>query len=274
MAKVVIPTACLDLTLQSPDEALAWVESLPPTDREEVSPDWIARIRATDEVDYWSLTFTAVDRATGETVGACGFKGHPDSDGVVELAYGIDLLDRGRGFATEAAGALASFALASDRVRVVRAHTKPDNGASVRFLVKCGFRPVGEVVDPEDGLVHRRELERSEPTVGVGMRFFRYTFFDLADVSIPGAVAIPEGKITLETEFTPDGSKEGGGTLRLFVNGQPAGEGKLKRTSFRHGLEPFEIGRDSVTPVDPAYKDKGVLPFTGRIDRVTFELTR
>ena len=49
------------------------------------------------------------------------------------------------------------FAFASGRVRLVRAHTKPDNGASARVLAKCGFRWVGEVIDPEDGLVCRWE---------------------------------------------------------------------------------------------------------------------
>jgi hypothetical protein len=77
----------------------------------------------------------------------------------------------------------------------------------------------------------------------------------------------------VKTEFTPDGSKEGAGTLKLFVDGKPAGEGKIKRTFFRHGLEPFEVGRDSITPVDPAYKDRGVFPFTGVIDRIVFALT-
>ncbi len=103
---------------------------------------------------------------------------------------------------------------------------------------------------------------------------FRYTYFDIADVSIPGTVALSEGKVTLKTEFTPDGSKDGGGTMKLFVNGQPAGEGKLKRSAFRHGLEPFEVGRDSITPIDPAYKDKGKFEFTGKIDKITFELTK
>lgn len=42
----------------------------------------------------------------------------------------------------------------------------------------------------------------------------------------------------------------------------------------RHGLEPFEVGRDSITPLDPAYKDKGTLPFTGTIEKVVFELTK
>ena len=103
---------------------------------------------------------------------------------------------------------------------------------------------------------------------------FRYTFFDLADITIPGTVAIPEGHVILSTRFTPDGSRAGGGTLQLFVNGQPAGEGKLQRTAFRHGLEPFEVGRDSITPVDPAYRDRGQFEFTGEIEKITFKLTR
>ena len=103
---------------------------------------------------------------------------------------------------------------------------------------------------------------------------FRYSFFDIADVNVPGTIELPEGEVTLKTEFTPDGSKEGGGTIKMFVNDMPAGEGKLTRSAFRHGLEPFEVGRDSITAVDPAYKDKGQFPFTGTIDEVEFDLAK
>jgi RimJ/RimL family protein N-acetyltransferase len=78
---------------------------------------------------------------------------------VVEVAYGIDPPHRGRGLATEAAAGLVGFALASGRARVVRAHPKQDNGASGRVLAKCGFRRVGEVIDPEDGLVQRSVVD-------------------------------------------------------------------------------------------------------------------
>jgi arylsulfatase len=44
---------------------------------------------------------------------------------------------------------------------------------------------------------------------------FRYTFFDIADVTIPGTTEFPEGKVTLKTEFTPDGLKAGGVTLSI-----------------------------------------------------------
>jgi arylsulfatase len=103
---------------------------------------------------------------------------------------------------------------------------------------------------------------------------FRYTFFDIADVTIQGTKALPEGKVNLRTEFVPDGTPVGSGTLKMFVNGKEAGEGKIKRSGFRHGLEPFEVGRDSITPIDPAYKDRGTFPFTGTIEKVSFQLTR
>lgn len=157
MAGVVIPTVNLKLVLQTPDEVLAWVASLPPADRAEVSPAWLERARATAPGDPWSLSFNVVERASGAIVGACAFKGPPDAEGVVELAYGIDPANWGRGFATEAAGALVEFAFGSGRVRRVRAHTKSSDGASARVLTKCGFSLVGEVLDPEDGLVCRWE---------------------------------------------------------------------------------------------------------------------
>jgi arylsulfatase len=101
---------------------------------------------------------------------------------------------------------------------------------------------------------------------------FAYTLFDIANVNIAGTEALPVGKVMIKTEFTPDGSKTGGGSLKLFVNGKAAGEGTLSRTVFRHGLEPFEVGRDSITPVSPDYHGKGAFPFTGTIDRIQFEL--
>ena len=54
-----------------------------------------------------------------------------------------------RGMATEA---LVAFAFHNANVHVVRAHTLPEAPASQRVLTKCGFRYIGEVVDPEDGL--------------------------------------------------------------------------------------------------------------------------
>lgn len=160
MGAIVLQTARLELVLQRPEEVIAFVEAMPPEDRAEVSPVWLARVRATPEGDPWALAFTVTERAGGAAVGSCAFKGPPDPDGMVELAYAIDPSHRGRGYAVEAAGALTGFAFADDRVRLVRAHTRPDNEASMRVLTKCGFRRVGEVDDPEDGLLCRWDRPR------------------------------------------------------------------------------------------------------------------
>ena len=76
---------------------------------------------------------------------------------MVEIAYGVVLDHQGKGYATEAAEALTAFAFSSGKVCVVRAHTRPERNASTRVLTKCGFLHIGEVMDPEDGLVWRWE---------------------------------------------------------------------------------------------------------------------
>ena len=154
-----ILTEHLRLVLGNREEVLAWVEGMSPSDRAEISPLWLARVQASSSPDPWLHGFSLVSRVTGDTVGSCGYKGPPDSDGMVEIAYGIHPPHQGRGYATDAAGALSAFAFRSGQVKIVRAHTKPENSASTRVLVKCGFVSRGEVMNPEDGLVWRWELE-------------------------------------------------------------------------------------------------------------------
>jgi ribosomal-protein-alanine N-acetyltransferase len=151
-----IQTARLQLVLQSTEAVLARIEAMSPADRAEVSPAWLARMR-TAPPSPWTHGFALVERATGAPVGSCAYKGPPDADGAVEIAYGVDPEYRGRGYAKEAATALVDFAFAAG-ARIVRAHTRPENGASPRVLAACGFTRVGEVVDPEDGLVWRWEV--------------------------------------------------------------------------------------------------------------------
>ena len=105
-----------------------------------------------------------------------------------------------------------------------------------------------------------------------GKPVFRYNGFEISDTTIVGTVAVPEGKVTLKTEFISEGSREGAGTLKFFVNGKPAGEGRITHTFFRHGLEPFEVGRDSITSVSPDYQSP--FSFTGTIEKITLDLIR
>ena len=120
----------------------------------------MAGVRASTAADPWTHGFSMVEQTSCAVIGSCAYKGSPDQEGVVEIAYGVDPEYQGRGYATEAARALAYFAFRSGRVRLVRVHTRAENNASTRVLAKCGFERIGEVVDPEDGLVWRWELQR------------------------------------------------------------------------------------------------------------------
>ena len=123
----------------------------------DVSEDFLAKLKGAPEADPWTHGFMVLHTADNLVIGSCGFRGPPDSNGVVEIAYGIAPAYCGRGFATEVAQALVAHALDDERVRTVCAHTLPEPNASTRVLTKCGFRRLGEVTDPEDGLVWRWE---------------------------------------------------------------------------------------------------------------------
>jgi [ribosomal protein S5]-alanine N-acetyltransferase len=126
----------------------------------EVSAEWMAALRASDVADPWRHGFFLILREGGAAIGAAGFKGPPDAMGMVEIAYGVAPSFEGQGYATEAAAGLVAFALETPQVELILAHTLPVANASTRVLAKCGFQFVGEVVDPEDGLVWRWERGR------------------------------------------------------------------------------------------------------------------
>ncbi len=102
-------------------------------------------------------SFLAMDSASRLVVGTCSYKGPPDADGAVEIAYFTFPVYQGRGYATAMAALLTARAGAPPPVRTVRAHTLPERNASARILEKLGFAHLGQVVDPEDGPVWRWE---------------------------------------------------------------------------------------------------------------------
>ena len=109
-----------------------------------VPPEWFAHL--------------VVDGPSGRAIGTCGFKGPPDADGMVEIAYHTFPAFERQGYATEMARALRDLASADPDVQVVRAHTLPERNVSTRILENLGFDFRGEVVEPEDGAVWRWEV--------------------------------------------------------------------------------------------------------------------
>lgn len=156
-----IITQRLKLVLQTRAETLASIEQMSSEVKAQLSPAWLALLAGSSEANPWIHGFAMVRQSDRKVVGSCGFKGPPGSDGAVEIAYGVDPEHQGNGYATEAAEALANYALRSVDVRVVRAHTLPHVNASTRVLTKCAFKQMGDVIDPNDGLVWRWERART-----------------------------------------------------------------------------------------------------------------
>lgn len=77
----------------------------------------------------------------GEFIGCCGLAMLDER--TAEIGYWIGRPWWGRGFATEAVGALVTQAFRTPGLHLLRAYRFADNPASGRVLEKTGFRPVG-----------------------------------------------------------------------------------------------------------------------------------
>lgn len=164
-----MPTAAIKLIPHAPEHLLAMLEGsehyaelfgVPLAEAlraflvsDDVQPEYLERLRSAVGADFWMHGFAVVHARDNLLIGMAGFKGPPDDAGMVEIAYGIAPGYQGQGLATAAARLLMDFASADPRVRLLRAHTFSETNASTGVLTKCGFAKVGEVIDPEDGLV-------------------------------------------------------------------------------------------------------------------------
>ncbi|MFT4032581.1 MAG: GNAT family N-acetyltransferase [Siphonobacter sp.] len=117
------------------------------------------KLKEDHSLEKWGVHLI-VYRPENTLVGSCGYKGHPNEEGTVEIGYEIKAGFRERGLATEAANALVDYAFTFPEVQKVMAHTAAESNASGSVLTKIGFKKVGEHLDPDDGLVWRWELLR------------------------------------------------------------------------------------------------------------------
>jgi arylsulfatase A-like enzyme len=99
---------------------------------------------------------------------------------------------------------------------------------------------------------------------------FVYNWLGREIFEVPAARPLPKGKITLRWEFIYDGGKMpgAGGRGDFFINGEPAGSGRIGRTiPFFIGTETADVGVDDLTPVTHDYKAYDNR-FTGTIRKI------
>ena len=83
-------------------------------------------------------------KETKELVGDCGFKGAPDEEGSVEIAYSLLPKWRNKGIAGEAVRALIDLASRDAGVIRVEAETREENIPSIKILENIGMKEYDE----------------------------------------------------------------------------------------------------------------------------------
>ena len=90
-------------------------------------------------------------------IGCCAFKGKPNKDNKVEIAYYTFEQYEGNGYGTKMCALLIDIAKSAGDIKIF-ARTLPQKNASTSILAKNEFRCLGVVNDPEDGEVWEWEL--------------------------------------------------------------------------------------------------------------------
>jgi len=104
-----------------------------------------------------------------------------------------------------------------------------------------------------------------------GRLVYENNFYGRIREVITSDIPVPAGKVELAYEYTRENPAPwGGGTGRLFINGQLAGEGKLTRVGTPSYLGTFGVGRQYGSPVSPEYEVP--FSFTGTLTKVVVQL--
>lgn len=108
-------------------------------------------------------------------------------------------------------------------------------------------------------------LENGKPT-------FLYNYFDIEHTRLQAHEPLPTGAATIEVEVRPVEPGPGKpANVRLLVNHKSVASGRVNRTvPYRFGVEPFDIGADTVSPVSADYASPN--RFTGTIRQVVLEV--
>jgi RimJ/RimL family protein N-acetyltransferase len=144
----------LDLREYGPDDAglvlglltdRAEPEALPPgapSDPGDVT-GWLADGVHRSRREGTGVHLMMLDRVAGRIVGSIGLF-HADWEvRSVEIGYGVSGAERGKGYASEALGAVARWALTEGGIQRAWLTANTDNVASVRVAEKAGFRREG-----------------------------------------------------------------------------------------------------------------------------------
>jgi hypothetical protein len=120
----------------------------------------------------------------------------------------------------------------------------------------------------------------SDAILGAGLEAFQMSHAPITGglvFAITDDVVAPEklgpGKHEIVVTLVPEMDKPGGpAKIALSVDGKVMAAGRLKeQIPQRCGTECMDVGMDCISPMCGDYEDRGLFPFTGTIERVTFD---
>ena len=99
-----------------------------------------------DQREWYAVWNVELNDESKAVVGNLSFKGL-DTDGILEIGYGMNSEYEGQGLMTEAVSAVVRWAAAREGVKLIEAETEETNIASKPVLEKAGFIPNGKTGD-------------------------------------------------------------------------------------------------------------------------------
>jgi arylsulfatase len=109
-----------------------------------------------------------------------------------------------------------------------------------------------------------------------GIPAYDYNFLGMRHIAISSTKPLAPGKATIRFDFAYDGGGLGkGGTGTLFVNNEKVAEGRIEHTQavIFSADETADVGIDLGTPVVEAIGSEAESRFTGRIPKVTVQVS-
>ena len=121
----------------------------------------LPRVRQNPEYAKYLLR-VAVLKDNPIIIASAGFHDAPDSNGMIEIGFGVDEKYQGRGFGQELLHGMWSWVVNNPQVKTLRYTVSPDNLISQHIIKKQGFKHKGQQIDEEDGPEDIYELSASD----------------------------------------------------------------------------------------------------------------
>ena len=121
----------------------------------------LPRIRQNPEYAKYLLRVVVI-KDNPIIIASAGFHDAPDSDGMIEIGFGVDKKYQGRGYGQELLHGMWSWVVTDPQVKTLRYTVSPENLISQNIIRKLGFKHSGQQIDEEDGPEDIYELSASD----------------------------------------------------------------------------------------------------------------